>query len=495
MCIKINKIIEKFKENNYFIFKLFLSVFLLYIVFYSSIIRTNENYGKDLSMQIHFIENIQTTEFTNMFLPSLFRTIISTNNYIYDLSPFSQIFSVIFLTLSGLILLYIFSSNKGNYVFKIIPALIIGVNPAFLECISSKYNAIYYGMSIFFSLLPLLFYKEKNITYFIITIFSLVLSFCLCHAASGVYFVLIIFLSLQMYLNNEDGKNIIRLLCKNFLSYLLALIIFFVLLNVVNNNEITKGVYVFNKFSDYFINLLKMYKVILNVDFIYLWSSIVLIMIVAVIVAVTINSIRNKIISFFVVISSLLLVLLFQFGIIPIVVPDCLNTGKFCLGYGVTLSILFIFFIEFINKLKILLIIPLLLTWFFGVYSIHYGNILGMQKNYNNTRLLALVTDLDNMPLMKDSKIINIYFSNKHDIYSPVVLNASKKYKGILKLIPTFLKDPNYIKLYYYRNNINICESNFYTDNDLELYLDTNFHKIETNNRDYIKVTLYGIND
>lgn len=487
---KISYVAEKLKANNYLLVKYFILIFIFYILFYSSIIRANEDYENDLSNQIHYDFSINNSVYNDMFLISEFRTIFHTSKYVLDLSPFSQIVAVFFLTLSGLLLIKVFSDFKGMFIFKVIAALIIGLNPAFLECISSKFNAMYFAMAIFFSLLPIMFYKNGSIKYIIITILSLLLSFSLCHFASGIYFVIVILYSLRLYINGLQIKKILKSLCKSLIIYFFTLLIFCVMLYNANKNGLEYRAYIFDDISRVFNILLVIYKEIYITDFIPFWSSIILILIIIVIITSIVNSKQNKIISLFVVTFSFLLVIIFQFGIVPIIVPDYYNTGKYCMGYGITLSILILMSIENIKKFKILLVFPLILTWCFGVYSIHYGNLLNIQKNYNNVRLLTLVDDLDNMPVMKNNKDIKISFIFTDELYSPIVMNAIEKYKGLKKLIPLMLKDPNYFKYYYYKNDIEICETNYYPEEEFDLYLDTYFHEIKTNNRDFIIVRL-----
>lgn len=483
-------IIKKIKDNNYLLLKLFFVIVIFYILFYSTIIRTNENYGNDLSMQIHYTNVIDTTSFSDMLLPSLLRKFFPTYLYIYDLSPLSQIVSILFLTLSGLILINMFSNFKGIFIVKVASVLIIGLNPAFLECISSKINATYYGASIFFALLPLVFYKKKSNKFIILTILSLLFSSCLCHAASGIFLVSIIFLFLHLITKNEDIKHVINLLKKPLIAYVISLIIFVIILNIVNIFNISSQKYVFNGFLKFLYIIFSIYKEILTVDFLLIWAVISILIFLIVIIALIINSNRNKFISFIITIFSIILVFMFQFGIIPLVTLDYLHTGKYCIGYGVSLSIAMLFCVEYIKKFKLLLILPLILTWCFCIYTIKFGNLLGVQKEYNIMRLLMLVNDLDNMRIMDRNDLIYVGVVTDSKLYSPVVLKASAKYRGITKLIPMMLKDKNFLKYYYYRSDIEIVDFKEYSNYRLELYTDTYFHKIETNNKDYIKITL-----
>ena len=126
--MNITNFIEKFKKTKDFLYKkiqnikelkIFIKPFLIlaviYIIAFSAIIRANFLYIDDLGRTFNGYKDWDGfSRYTSNFLS----TIIHCGNYLTEISPLTQIIAIVFLSISGIIILYVLTksiiSHFGN---------------------------------------------------------------------------------------------------------------------------------------------------------------------------------------------------------------------------------------------------------------------------------------------------------------------------------------------------------------------------------------------
>ncbi|VEI48582.1 Uncharacterised protein [Actinobacillus equuli] len=120
------------------------------------------------------------SRFSSNFLSS----ILNMSVRLTDISPLTQIISIIILSISSLILVVIFS-KKSSY-FTLLGSTFLGLSPFYLENMSYKFDSPYMTLAILASLLPFLFIRN-SIIFIIVGICSLLLMYTTYQAANAIF--------------------------------------------------------------------------------------------------------------------------------------------------------------------------------------------------------------------------------------------------------------------------------------------------------------------
>ena len=217
--MNITNFIEKFKKTKDFLYKkiqnikelkIFIKPFLIlaviYIIAFSAIIRANFLYIDDLGRTFNGYKDWDGfSRYTSNFLS----TIIHCGNYLTEISPLTQIIAIVFLSISGIIILYVLT-KKHNFTFwEYTSVAILGLSPYFLECISYKYDSPYMALSILASVFPMLFYNKKYISFIIVTMLSIIIVCTTYQASLGIFFFFLIIMAFIMWSRKDNLKDII----------------------------------------------------------------------------------------------------------------------------------------------------------------------------------------------------------------------------------------------------------------------------------------------
>lgn len=460
--------------NNYkYLQGTFFVLVLLFLIIYYPIIRANFDYNDDV------LRNVGEGQFLwsecwGAHIGQLLGFVLSCGIDLYDYSPLGQIIASIFLSLSGVILISVFSSKKNFDIFNIIFVLVMGTTPSFIECLSYKFDAPIFAMSIFFSIVPLAFYKEKEYIYIIFSIISLLCSFMSYHASSGLYIVSIVFLVLYLYLKEVEIKLILRLIFKSMFAYFVAgLIFYFILSSMKFPTKALENVN--NQFSliNIFINLnFKYINFLSRINMFY--KTLLILILFLFIVSLCCNSKKNKVITLCIILNALFLVYIFQLGISNIFIQND-GAARYIYGYGITISIMGLMCYEFILKNKKLLIICLLFVLVCINSVVKYGNCLYNLKLESLNRVYVIINDLNKIKFNKGRYEVGIVDTDLFFKFNIGIINDPCFYV----IMPPFSNlEPRMINYYFPKRKIVTKFLNFDANYETTIYKKINNMKL-----------------
>ncbi|MGX7243474.1 glucosyltransferase domain-containing protein, partial [Enterococcus quebecensis] len=127
---------------------------------------------------------------------------VQGSRHLTDLGLTTHIITGLILAAASIIVVYCLNKKKLE-VLPLIASTLIGLNPWFLQSVSFRFDSPYMALSIFFSVLPFLWWEKRSKTFFILSIISI---FFMCNtyqASSGIYIIMVLALSLNEILSNE----------------------------------------------------------------------------------------------------------------------------------------------------------------------------------------------------------------------------------------------------------------------------------------------------
>lgn len=488
----IDEKIKIIKKDYEYLFKPFLILIVSYLITYYPIFRANFYYADDLQRAAFGIKGWNNfSRFTSDFLSGFFHT----SNYLTDISPLTQIIAIIFLALSGIIILHLFKKQKKITFLNILSVLPIGLTPYFLSCISYKYDSPYMALSIFASIIPFIFYKNKKKDIKIFSIFLVIGTIIMCttyQAASGIIPLMTIFLSYN-YWENKKEKDAINLIIYSFISFFIGLLIFKFFIMVPANYYASNTMFsIKDMIPGFFGNLYKYYYNLFN-DFRNILIIFIASLLVIFIYIKTINNKNDRIISFIVTLFLIFLSFLMMFGLYPCLEKTIFD-ARSMYSVGIFISLICIN-ISRNKNLYISKMIIFCLVYCFISFSFTYGNALSAQKNHIEFRVNQVLDEINELEIMKEpnQKYLKIEGSigNAH-----IIETMPNEYTKLMnRLVPQSFGGNGTWHMYYFQHYFKLKNTLVLLDNavepeDLEIYKDTMYYSIYTNEKDYILLIL-----
>ena len=127
-----------------------------------------------------------------------------------DISPLPQIFGIVFIVLSAMILLYLI--RRKFDLLGIIASLPLGLSPHFLQNLSYKFDALTMSLALFFAVLPFLFQKQVRV-FCAVSVVCLLFMFMIYQAANATYIILSLYFTLFATSQNLKSRLKFLLLC------------------------------------------------------------------------------------------------------------------------------------------------------------------------------------------------------------------------------------------------------------------------------------------
>jgi len=472
---KINKVITENKKS-------FIYLLIIYIIALIPLMRANFNYGDDLLRNVHGYRGWQNH---SRYLTNFLSIIMHPGKFVSDISPLTLILSIISLVISSIILIKIISDDKKITFLKLVAVIPLGLSPYFLQCLSYKYDSVYMSISILVCLIPFLFYKKKWYIYSITTIICM-LGMCLTYqASSGIYPMIVVMLSLKMWNNKKNMKEILKFLIVSIMSYIIALAIFkFFIMAPVNPYYVSSTMIPLNNFIPGIIKNLIQYLTKIEETLHEQWLIIIFVIGICFIITSCIKSKQKLYLSIPVSIITLFLMLILSYGMY-MVLEEPFFSLRALYGFGVFISIMACYAID-LEKSHIAKIACILLAWLFVNFSLTYGNALAEQKRYLDFRVQLLVSDMNELEVFNNAEKKDIYFTGNKWCFSPAIKNSVSEYE-ILKILineGTWFSD-------YTLNYFDIKNINKYVKldrNNMTLTKETMYHSIYTKNNDILIV-------
>jgi hypothetical protein len=488
LIVECNNLKEKYK----YLIKPFFILLILYSIALYPIVRVNFNYIDDLG---RVNEGYKHWDNYSRFTSEYLSTFIHTSNYLTDISPLPQLIAVMLLALASVIILHLFKREEKITFLNIVSVISLGLSPYFLECLSYKYDSPYMALSILISVIPFLFYgakKSKKIIFSILTIFCTIIMCTTYQAASGIIPMLALFLAFK-YWNEKDLKEAIYILIFSAISFGIGLIIFQKFIMIPVDTYVSSSILPIKELIPGILANLKNYYTYVKNDFRKIWIILILAIMLCFILVQAKQSKQNKLLS---LIFSVLLIFIsgfVVFGLYP-ALEKPLFAPRAMYGYGVFIALIAVNATSS-KKAYISKIIVFALCWCFFTFSFTYGNALSEQKRYIDFRVQSVINELNSMDIMNNGNIkaINIngnagkanYIDHLPEEYQTIINRlVSQSFSG--DWIWNYAYFANYFKI----KNITIATDDNSIPDNLETSCDTMYYKIETNNIDYILITL-----
>lgn len=397
-----------FKVEN--ALKYLIAIAVIYFIAYSALIRANYEYADDIR---RCYAGHKAWVGWSRYVSEILAVFLHTNFFINDISPLTQLWTIIVLTVTSFLLAYIVTEKQLTKL-SVAVSTTAGLSIYFLANFSYKYDCPYMALSMLFGILPFLF-VEKKIDFIFVSFISLILVCTSYQAANGIYIILAIFTAFKMWLKNRKFSEIAVFAGISIACYVVALVFFrLFLMNHFASSMDSRGTEI-----SMGMNALKMIKENYKLYAVYAvnlcgntWIKALLILWT---VLFPVTSILNR--GQRSIWSTILMSLAVLFGMFSLtlgaylVLSEALITNRTFLGFDIFIAILAIYAVSGLkNPLSLRRFTSVMAVCFvYGliVEAVVYGNFIQKQKEYENFRFSILANDL--------SKIVN--FDQPNSIY------------------------------------------------------------------------------
>lgn len=393
-----NKVKSCLAEYQFLLMPTFI-LFGIYLLGCLSIMRANVNYLDDLRRQLDGYNNdwVMYQRYIEYFLSKLF----NIGDHLVDLSPFSTIIGCLVTAFAGAILLYVITDKKKYSAINFISMIPLGLSPYYLECLSYKFEAPYYGFAIVFSILPFLFCKKDKLLYMVISIVSLLGMFNTYYATSGVYPMIVLLLALKMWSRKKNLKEITSFIIQSAGSYCLALAIYKVLIMKPVDSWVSSTIPSLDKLIPTIISNYLHYCSCILSEFKAIWLYMIFLCMIGFVFVIIRKSDRNALASAIMSILCLVLMGLLCWGLYP-ALESTSFTARAMFGFGIYIALITgtVCSDSSINLFKFPVFV---LGWCFYVFSFSYGNYLHATQVYNEYRIQNVLNYINDLDYYSDS--------------------------------------------------------------------------------------------
>ena len=489
--MKFTKSIKKLYTKYKYLLVPFLILLLIYSIAYFSIFRANFNYIDDMG---RVALGYQNWDNFSRYISNFLSKFIHASSYLTDISPLTQIIAIVFLALSGVIILKLFE-NKKITITSILSVSIIGLCPYFLECISYKYDSPYMALSILASVFPFIFFS-KNKKYnllFVGFIFTGTLIMCMTYqAASGIIPMMALFLAYK-YWNEKDNKNTIKIVVTSIIGYLIGLIFFKFLLMKPVESYVSNSMLPLNNLLPGIISNLKTYYTYVITDFRKLWIILVIIIIACFILKQVKDSKQKRLYAFILTIIFIVIIFALAFGMYPVLAKPIFEPrGMY--GFGILLTLFMVNTVNDVEKyIPKLFVIGL--CYCFITFAFTYGNALNEQKRYIDFRVQNVINGLNELSIMNSNETKTIKLVGTVGD-SPVINHfPDSNRKLINRLVQQsfgggWIWNQYYFQHYFMIKNVVVDDNVSIPKDKFKVKKNTMYYKIESNESDFIIITL-----
>ena len=439
---------NKLKEYTYLI-KPFLIISIIFAIGIISIVRANFYYIDDLRRAA---EGYAGWNNFSRFASTFLSTYIHADKYLTDISPLPQLLAVFIMALASIIILYVYKEEKKFSFWDIIAIIPLGLSPYFLECFSYKYDAPYMAIAVFSSVFPLLFRKKKYI-YSIITILCTLLMCMTYQAASGIFLMFVLLISLKNWNRGDSLKETLKFLIISIINYLIGLIIFKLFIMKPINTYVSNEMFPLAELIPGALQNFEKYLNILKTDFKEEWLILIGMMVVSFIYIFVRDTKRKVYIALPINIIVLVMICLLSFGMYPVLTKP-LYEPRAMIGFGAFIALMGVA-ISTSKKVYLSKIIVFILSWMFFVFGFTYGNALEAQSEYTDFRINLVIEDLNDLEIAKSDKNKWIQISGSIG-QAPILRNMPKDYNILNRLVPILFQGNWIWGEYYFYNYFNL---------------------------------------
>ncbi|MBQ3441024.1 glucosyltransferase domain-containing protein [Candidatus Saccharibacteria bacterium] len=456
----------KLWERNRFLLKPILVMFVIYLVGISAIILAGVHYADDVARTNYGYAGWSAfSRYSSTFLSHG----IHADNYLTNIAPLPQILAALILAVASVILICLVSGKEIfrltwiRWFLRLVAVAPLALCPYMLECLSYQYDAVYMALSVFFAVMPFVFYRQARWKFILASIVG-ILGVCTTYQVSiGIYLMLVVFLAIKDWNGRKfKNKEIIKSLLISAVVFLLTLLFFQKVLMR------TRDVYVSNELpglTEFFPSLsthLLHYFELLFKDFRLLWLVLIGIMTLGFVAMFVKRSRQNKILACVVGIVGVAAMGVASY-LLYAALDKPLYTTRAMYAVGAFIAILGVYIVsgEEYKKLAVKVkekknefslsvclnveeivftLATVVLSWCFFSFSFTYGNALKEQDTFRNMQIDMVISDLNEM--LDDGRVRKIQAVGQID-FAPAIKHMPENEYYILKrlLKPSFGTD------------------------------------------------------
>lgn len=423
--------------NSEFFLKNFIAIFLSYILGISSILRANYDYVDDM---LRIYNGSRGWDNFSRYFTEYGSILIHANFVLSDISPLPQIIAMAIMAFSASIIVGLFSKDRCFSIFNICATIPLALSPYFLECLAFKFDSPYMAMSILVTVLPILFLKDHEAGFYCASFLG-GLSMCMLYQASNaIYFVLLVIYALFLWINGACNTHLVKKCVLGLISYGFALFVYqkFIFSSTMKYVSTSAAA-----FWDLPMTIMMNINMFINMfidDYPKHWLLLLGFFMLCYIIAVTVNSKQNHILTVFFSAFAVFIIVILSQGAYLLLQKTYLQP-RAMYGIWCGISIMMIMAVNLRERTWLVKFCCIILSWCVFVFPFMYGNALEKQKSYTDLRVQALVNDL-NKTVFTDKK--NVYdLKIKGTIgYSHTVKRLFGEYPVMKRLIPVLLHEP-----------------------------------------------------
>jgi len=409
-----------------------LVMFGVYLLGISAIIRADFLYIDDLGRSV---QGYRGWENWSRYISSFLAIFIHGDTHINDISPLTQLIAAFFIAASSVALVYVINDKKITKTALAV-SIPIGLSPYFLECFSYKFDAPYMALSVFASIVPFVFMKDR-LAFSVVSVLGLLVMSMTYQASSGIYIIIVILLCFQQWsMRRKTNREILSFMAISIISFCIAMISFRVFFMVPRDTYAGTSVFSLSQIIPGFFHNAVRYLMLVRSDFGIIWQALLLLAGLSFLIKSVIITKRSKFIALLASFAAIALMSVLSFGVY-LVLANPLFDPRAMYGFGIFIAMLGIYAAGSVKKAFALP--ALALCWCFFVFSFSYGNALAGQKRYIEFRTEMLLHDLAILFPKRgvEPQPIKITGSAGH---APVVYNIAARNPVIRRLVPVHLK-------------------------------------------------------
>ena len=480
-------LISKIREYD-FILKPLLCIFIICSIAIIPLIRADFNYNDDLG---RVALGYKDWEYFSRFGSTFLSTFVHASNYLTDVSPLTQLLAIFIMSLTGIIILYVYKEKKSFSLWDIVAIIPLILSPYFLECLSYKYDSPYMSLSVFASVFPLLFRKKHYIIYSIVIVLCTLLMCITYQASSGIFLMFALLLCFKDWNRGESLKKNLKFLLISVGNFLLGLLLFRIFIMRPVETYVSNSIFLIKELPLGILKNLYKYFSLVYTDFKEKWLVLIAFMVISVIIIFIKDSKRKKYLALPVSILTILFMGILSFGIYPFLTSPLFDP-RAMYGFGVFISLIGVAIVNS-NKVYLSRIIVLILSWVFIVFSCTYGNALKVQDEYTDFRVNLVISDLKDLEIFSDNTTKKVQISGTIG-KSPILKNMPQNYQILNRLVPIqFAESWDWAEFYFFNyfdlRNVNRYILNDLTEYNLPILKDTMYHTIR-GNEEFILIEL-----
>lgn len=361
---------------------------------------------------------------------------LNGGTHMTDLGLTTFLVSIIFLSLTSFVVVYVFSEGKKLSIISVISSTLIGLNPWFLEALSFRFDNPFMTFSLLISVLPFLFWKKHIKLYAISSVLAIYLMCNSYQASSGLYILMVMSLS---FVELVQGKKVLETLKKVSVSaiyYFLGLLIYFVQIKLfppVFSDSVQMSS--FSQILPTIVNNTNLYiNNIWNQSAMH-WKLITIAVLLLFLVSTLLVTKLNFLLSISLISGYVILGTVFSYGsYLVLLTPYSLLRPRYEYGFAIFITLILVLLSNMLEKgilKKLNLSVISLLCFYIISFSLLYPSMLRVQNNSFKSQAIILGGDLNSLNNIHNVKL-NRFFRN-----SSVYENSVLSYPILTSLIMT----------------------------------------------------------